>query len=173
MPTARITRTWSSKYPTRAAAYHARTCRAFGAVRSSCRTKSCSHCILAYAALCFLSRQTSSPRPLQRLATSSRAHSPRAAITRPTHRSRDSDTGYPYHARTHAILVEISISWCMPNGSLERSGRRVSMPPPLRLCPAYMIVALPVCWTWQSMEGYGTDAFLHLPRLGDRDEPLH
>ena len=24
-----------------------------------------------------------------------------------------------------------------------------------------------------SMEGYGTDAFLHLPRLGDRDEPLH
>ena len=118
MPTARITRTWSSKYPTRAAAYHARTCRAFGAVRSSCRTKSCSHCILAYAALCFLSRQTSSPRPLQRLATSSRARSPRAAITRPTHRSRDSDTGYPYHARTHAILVEISISWCMPNGSI-------------------------------------------------------
>jgi len=24
-----------------------------------------------------------------------------------------------------------------------------------------------------SMEGYGTDAFLHLPRLSDRDEPLH
>ena len=24
-----------------------------------------------------------------------------------------------------------------------------------------------------SMEGYGTDAFLHLPRLGNRDEPLH
>lgn len=24
-----------------------------------------------------------------------------------------------------------------------------------------------------SMEGYGTDAFLHLPRLGDKDEPLH
>ena len=24
-----------------------------------------------------------------------------------------------------------------------------------------------------SMEGHGTDAFLHLPRLGNRDEPLH
>jgi pyruvate dehydrogenase kinase 2/3/4 len=24
-----------------------------------------------------------------------------------------------------------------------------------------------------SMEGYGLDAFMHLPRLGDRDEPLH
>jgi len=24
-----------------------------------------------------------------------------------------------------------------------------------------------------SMEGYGTDAFLHLPRLGDKEEPLH
>ena len=24
-----------------------------------------------------------------------------------------------------------------------------------------------------SMEGYGTDAFLHLPRLGNKDEPLH
>ena len=27
--------------------------------------------------------------------------------------------------------------------------------------------------TIMSMEGYGTDAFLHLPRLGNRDEPLH